>query len=185
MTEFDDSLGAGPGAGRRGRTTARGIAEGLADRPDEGPEDGRGGQTRRSGCWGRTRGAGARQGESRTRRNAGPGLRRREPRLTRGNAGRRQGGEGTRPVTRRAGRATRQAGNKATRQETKKVGDDAVRRARRQSGRQAGRQAGIINSALKIFNKYIITRQKILIGVGNIGGTIKRTNSYVIYHEYR
>ena len=86
-------------------------------------------------------------------------------------------------MTRRAGRATRQAGNKATRQETEKAGDDAVRRARRQSGRQAGRQAGIINSALKIFNKYIITRQKILIGVGNIGGTIKRTNSYVIYHE--
>ena len=51
--------------------------------------------------------------------------------------------------------------------------------------RQAGRQPGIINSAFKIFNKYIITRQKILIGVGNIGGTIKRTNSYVIYHEYR
>ena len=40
----------------------------------------------------------------------------------------------------------------------------------RQGGKQAGREAGIINSVLKILNKYIIMKQKAFISVGSIGG---------------
>ena len=39
-----------------------------------------------------------------------------------------------------------------------------------QTGKPAGKEGGIINSVLKIFNKYIIMRQQTFISVGSIGG---------------
>ena len=73
-----------------------------------------------------------------------------------GAAGRRRGREGKMMVT-------RQAGKRPGRRAMTQVGDG-------QLGREAGREAGIINSVFKIFNKYIIMRQKTFISVDNIGG---------------
>ena len=83
--------------------------------------------------------------------------------LNKSAVGRRRGRHGTKSATRQAGiRQGRQAGNKSARQETRQAGGKAVRQSCRhpvcQAWREAGREAGIINSVLKIFNKYIIMR---------------------------
>ena len=74
----------------------------------------------------------------------------------------------------RCGQAKKQGGDM---QVARQSGSQAGTLPSWEGGGQAGRQAGTINSVLKIFNKYIIMRQKTS---GNIGGAIKRTNSYVI-----